>query len=81
MPITSTSVQLDYPCLDPSLIPAQKAYGYIAETDRESIGCKMLGKDSRYEKLNLTISEYELQQESGVLETLKGLPSFDLFDS
>lgn len=57
---------------------------YPLEVDRLKPDCQVLDQfneryDTRYVDLGLEITEYDVQDESGVLDTLESLPNFSLY--
>ena len=81
LPLTSFNVE-NKPCLDHNDVSrTSNAKFYPLERDREVEDCREIAQfseryDSRYIDLGLKISEYDVQEESGVLDTLRDLPNF-----
>lgn len=79
LPLTSFNIE-SKPCLDPSLISSgQNEEFYLLEVDQTNSDCVVddyygVAYDSRYEDLGLSISEYDVQNESYVLQKLNHLP-------
>ena len=82
LPLTSFNVEAK-PCLDHNDISkAANADFYPLEHDRDN-DCREISQfseryDSRYTDLSIQISEYDVQEASGVLATLRSLPNFSL---
>ena len=81
LPLTSFKIE-NKPCLDQNDVSrTSNAKFYPLEHDRENEDCREIDQfseryDSRYIDLGLKISEYDVQEESGVLGTLRDLPIF-----
>lgn len=82
--MTSFNVEAK-PCLDHNDVSkASSAVFYPLELDRKLEDCREIDQfseryDSRYIDLGLKISEYDVQDESKVLDTLEDLPNFSLY--
>jgi hypothetical protein len=81
LPLTTFQLE-SKPCLDPNEVSISgKDKFYPLEKDRSAEACTVIKQfnkatDSRYQDLGLSISEYEVQQESKVLTKLKEMPNF-----
>ena len=84
LPLTSFNVEAK-PCLDHNDVSkASNAVFYPLELDRKLEDCREIAQfseryDSRYMDLGLKISEYDVQDESKVLDTLEDLPNFSMY--
>ena len=73
------------PCLDHNDVSISAyAVFYPLELDRKIEDCREIAQfsesyDSRYTDLGFKISEYDVQEESDVLDTLEDLPNFSLY--
>lgn len=84
LPLTSFKIE-ERPCLDNrdvSISPT--AMFYPLENDILTKGCRIVSQfntfvDDRYTDLGRKISEYDVQEESDVLDTLEDLPNYSLY--
>lgn len=81
LPLTSFNIENE-PCLEPSLTSSgSNEEFYPLEVDQSNSDCVVdeyygVAYDSRYEDLGLSISEYDVQNESKVLQKLSFLPLY-----
>ena len=82
LPLTTTRVEQGTPCIQPEDLSQPDTYYYPLELDRNREDCRLadgigITDDPRFEETaGVSVTEYEVQKASGVLDMLTKLPMY-----